>query len=533
MTSCGIGEHREAALLCRVRGDETRPRGPVGDEGAEAPYREIVATAVDAIALIDEDGTILTFNPAAEEIFGYPAREVVGRPASLLLRDPIGATRDLYLAAGGRRIVDIGRDAVGRRKDGSAFPLDLSAAEWVDNGRRFVTATMRDGTLRRQAEADLRDLGARLSAVLESTADSVILVDRAWRISFANGQARGRFGRAGGDPVGTGLWDFWPRDDGDRLRRMLEDALERQAPQAREVFIAALATWLEIRAHPWDGGLALFVRDIGERKEAERQRQILEHQLRQSSKMAALGRLASGISHDFNNLLLAMGNMVALAADTLPEAAEAREHLALVSQAVERAGGLVGQILAFCRQEEPRRERVRLSRVIAEVLDLVQTTIPATIALRPRLAYRGSVLGDPVQLHQIVVNLAMNAADAIGRRPGTIAIDLDRAGADDERRLSLPAGDYVRLVVRDDGAGMSAEVLERAFEPFFTTKKAGEGTGLGLAIVHGIVTAHGGAILVDSRPGAGTAFTIYLPRPRRDRAGDVAGLAMPAPGREP
>lgn len=511
MTTCGASQPGGRAIVDLAAHAGGRMAYSGGGDG-DGLYRTIFDTAVDAIAVVDEAETIRAFNRAAEEIFGYRADEVIGRRVDLLLPDGLRAARDLYLASGPRKITDIGREVSARRKDRSVFPLDLSAAEWDDGGNRFVTATMRDATLRKQGEEELRAVTDRLSAVLESTTDSVILIDRQWRLSFLNRRARGCFGPADGGMVGARFWDLWPGDEGDPARAALIAAFEGQRACVLEDFVAAREAWFEIHAFPWDGGLALFLRDVTERKAAERERQAVAFNLRQTSKMEALGRLSGGISHDFNNLLMVMGHMVEIAGDTLPEGAEAREPLTQVGRAVERATELVRQILAFSRRDEPRRERVCLSQIVGEALALVAVAIPSTISLRRRIAAPGDVLGDPTQLHQVVMNLAMNAADAIGDRAGHIDVGVDEAVIDVAQHLSLPPGAYVRLTVRDNGIGMSADILERAFEPFFTTKSVGEGTGLGLAVVHGIITGHGGAVLIDSTPGAGTVLSVYLPR---------------------
>lgn len=233
--------------------------------------------------------------------------------------------------------------------------------------------------------------------------------------------------------------------------------------------------------------------------------------LREASRMEALGWLAGGISHDFNNLLLAMGHLVEIAAATLPADAEAHEPIALVGRAVERAAALVARIMAFSREDSPRRELVNLARVVADAASLIEAVIPATIVLSHRECDPCEVVGDPYDLHRVVMNLAMNAADAIGESPGHIDIGVGSLCIAPGEPGPAPPGAYARLTVRDDGIGMTAETAARAFDPFFTTKAAGGGSGLGLAVVHGIVAAHGGAVAIDSAPGAGTSVSVYLP----------------------
>lgn len=257
------------------------------------------------------------------------------------------------------------------------------------------------------------------------------------------------------------------------------------------------------------------VRDITDAKRAE------ESRLR-SQKLEALGTLSGGIAHDFNNILLAITGNARLAAADLPSGHPAQESLGQIARAGERAADLVRQVLAFSRAEEPRRERIDVGAVVGEAIQLVRAILPPLVEVHshaePGLS---AVVADSTQVHEIVVNLATNAADAIGPAGGRIEFHLDEVGVDDsdaDRALALPPGRYVRLLARDTGHGMEPAVAERIFDPFFTTKGPGGGTGLGLSVVHGIVAGCGGAIGVDTAPGQGTTFRIYLPAAGPDGA---------------
>jgi nitrogen-specific signal transduction histidine kinase len=257
------------------------------------------------------------------------------------------------------------------------------------------------------------------------------------------------------------------------------------------------------------------VRDITERKLADAERARLEQRLRQAEKMEAVGRLAGGIAHDFNNILGGILGYAEMLVETVAEGSPQRRYAQNVLTAANRASGLVEQILSYSRSQRGKRVPVELDRIVAETLDLVRAKLAAGIVLETRLPAKPVfVIGDPTQLHQIVMNLCTNAVHAIGES-GTLRVTVDAEEVAAERAFAhttLSAGSYARLAVEDSGTGMDAATLERLFEPFFTTKEVGKGTGLGLSLVYGIVTDSAGAIDVASTPGAGSRFTIYLPR---------------------
>jgi PAS domain S-box-containing protein len=245
---------------------------------------------------------------------------------------------------------------------------------------------------------------------------------------------------------------------------------------------------------------------------AQRQAEL---RLRQAQKMESLGTLAGGIAHDFNNLLTGILGSAELVRLDLPPSHSAQRWLDNIGTAGARAKRLVQQILTFSRRTEGAYGPVDLARVVDEALRLLGSTLPPMVTIDARAdADCMGVTGDATQLHQVVMNLCTNAWHALPPEGGRITVHLGRAAITPEQRTAnpeLPVGDAVRLSVEDNGCGMSPEVLNRVFDPFFTTKEAGRGTGLGLAVVHGIVRNHGGAIVVQSTPGAGSRFEIYLP----------------------
>ena len=285
----------------------------------------------------------------------------------------------------------------------------------------------------------------------------------------------------------------------------------------------------------WTDDDIALLRTIGEifasalgREQAEAEKQTLELRLRHAQRMEALGTLAGGIAHDFNNILAAILGYAEMALGRLRRDSRAWQHVQEVRKAGERARDIVDRILAFSRRTEQRHRPVRMRPLLEETASLLRASLPPTVTLRMRLPDEDAiVLGEPSRLQQVVINLCTNAAQAMDAQ-GVIDVEIDLVAIATERALShgaLAAGRYVRLTVRDRGHGMDAATLERIFEPFFTTKAVGTGTGLGLAMVHGIVSDHGGAMNVRSRPGAGSSFEAYFRQAEAPPADDDRGEA--------
>ncbi len=250
------------------------------------------------------------------------------------------------------------------------------------------------------------------------------------------------------------------------------------------------------------------------RREVEQQR--LEEQLRHAQKIEAIGTLSGGIAHDFNNILGIILGYTDLALLEVPEGTSLQRKLNEVIKASGRAKDLVNQILTFSRQREQERRPIQIGFIVKEVLKMLRASLPATIEIRKNVdSGLGTVLSDPTQIHQVLMNLCTNAAHAMREKGGILEVTLSDVDIDSEtasRHMDLAPGQYQKLTVSDTGHGMDARVMERIFEPFFTTKKPGEGTGMGLSVVHGIVRSLGGAITVKSQPGKGSTFEIFLPR---------------------
>jgi signal transduction histidine kinase/ActR/RegA family two-component response regulator len=257
-------------------------------------------------------------------------------------------------------------------------------------------------------------------------------------------------------------------------------------------------------------------KEIEIRQKFERERAELEKQLFQLQKMETIGTLAGGIAHDFNNILTPIMGYTDMALEELPEESNLRFDLEQINNAALRGKNLVQQILTFSREVDLNKKPIQIQPIVAEVLNLLKSSFPPTVEIRQQLDTKiGTVLADPTHIHQIIMNLCTNANHAMMKTGGILEVKLDALTVDQKSALKVPnlkKGDYIRLTISDTGHGMDIKTKERIFEPFFTRKEVGSGSGLGLSVVHGIINNYGGAIVVDSNPGEGTTFTIYLPK---------------------
>jgi len=260
-------------------------------------------------------------------------------------------------------------------------------------------------------------------------------------------------------------------------------------------------------------------RDVTKKKEAEKEKKALEEQLRQSQKMEAIGTLAGGIAHDFNNILSAIMGYGELAQMDLPASSKSREYIAQVLKASNRAKELVKHILSFSRKDADDRVPVQITPIVKEIMKLLRAGIPTTVEIEELIDIDdGVILANPTQVHQVLMNLATNAAQAMEETGGLLSVAVQSESILEDQLTGPPvntvieSGAYVKLTVKDTGPGIVPEIMDKIFDPYFTTKETGKGSGVGLAVVHGIVTGSGGAVRVESRLGLGTSFHVYFPK---------------------
>ncbi len=362
----------------------------------------------------------------------------------------------------------------------------------------------------------------RYRTLFENAGDAIFVLDFKGRILDANRIACERLGYARKELLSLNWNDIEAREPNeesgkDRLEELRQEGhlifeTSHKRSDGKIIPIEMSSCTTEYDREPT---ILIIARDITERKEAEKEKALLQTQLKQAQKMEAIGTLAGGIAHDFNNILTPISGYTELALRKIPENSKARNNLEQVLTAVQRAKGLVQQILTFSRQDGQKRCSLEIKSIIKEALKLLRASLPATIEIRSHINASGSVIADPTQIHQVMLNLCTNAHHAMRENGGTLEIrldDIDLTPTESKHAPDLKPGPYVCLTVMDTGHGMNKDMLDRIFEPYFTTKPEGEGTGMGLSVVHGIVKNHGGDIIVESEPGIGSTFKVFFPR---------------------
>jgi PAS domain S-box-containing protein len=363
---------------------------------------------------------------------------------------------------------------------------------------------------RRKAERSLRESERRFRTLFDNLFDAQLLVDTQGRICKANRAACELLGRSMADLNGRSIADLFHEKEAGKVTTALANAA-----RSGSVYVDEMVLWGKGRSRiPVEGGgvgvdmdgrrhVVFSFRDISHRKQ-------LQIQLQQSQKMEAMGSLASGISHDFNNILSAIIGYTEIVRMDLDQTSLAYRNLEQVLAAGKRAKDLVQQILTFSRQADGVREAVKVRSVVVEALKLIRATLPSSIRIVQQLDSHACVHCDPTHIHQICINLCSNAGHAMEPDGGQLDVRMTDITLDDDRH-GLAPGKYVCLSVADTGKGIDDSVMGKIFDPFFTTKAFGKGTGMGLSVVHGIVTTAGGSITAKNRRDRGCRFEVLLP----------------------
>ena len=493
----------------------------------EARLKAVVDTAVDGVILIDARGTVLKFNPACERLFGFSAAEVVGQNVKMLMPASFRAEHDGYLTnyhrTGVAKIIGIGREVVGQRKNGTTFPMDLSVGEAKEEGESIFVGIIHDLTERKRAEQAIREAAQRLKAVVDTAVDGVILIDARGQVMMFNPACEALFGYGAAEVIGRNVKMLMPSPFRGEHDRYLSNYLTTRVPKI-------IGIGREVSGRRKDGTTFPMELSVGEAMQDDgpvfvgiihdlTERKRTSEQLFQAQKMETVGQLSGGIAHDFNNLLtVIIGN-----AESLSEVLKARPDLRKLAEAIisagERGAELTQRLLAFSRRQTLQPSRIDCNQLVDKMGRLLRRTLREDIDIANTLdsELRGA-FADPAQLESALLNLALNAQDAMPSG-GRITISTANASLDEQYRSThpeVPTGDYVMVAVTDDGDGMPPEVLARAFEPFFTTKDVGKGSGLGLSMVYGFVKQSNGHVAIYSEVGLGTTVRIYLPVARSD-----------------
>ena len=488
--------------ICFVQDISGRKRAEEMLRQSDARFHGLFQAAPDAILIVDQQRTILDANAATERLFGYAPGELQGKPVEILVPVAVRVRHEQHCAnfdrEGRPRPMGSGLDLFGCRKDGSEFPVDIMLGPLALEGARFTLCVVRDITERRRAEERARHLAMfpelNPNPVLEFAADGALV--------YQNPAANTMVLKIGA----TGLADILPAD----TVAIVADCLATGQPRQQLVTAHGRNTF-SWSFHPVGAQRVVhcYIADITERTQ-------LEEQLRQAQKLEAVGQLAGGVAHDFNNLLTAIIGHLGLLQDNPKLTPDMNESITEIARAANRAANLTSQLLAFSRQQVIDIHALDLNDVAAQLGKLLRRLLGEDIAIHQQLAPERLVFrGDSGMIEQVVVNLAVNARDAMSGG-GTLRITTgserrERPGREGQSAAPQPES-FVCLTIGDSGCGIPPEILPRIFDPFFTTKEVGKGSGLGLATAFGIVQQHEGWIEVESEPGKGTVFRILLPR---------------------
>jgi PAS domain S-box-containing protein len=514
---------------------EPRPSLAVKTMTAVLLSADLLEALPDAIVAVDRDGTIVQVNSQAQQLFGYDRDELVGHSVEMLVPESYRKRhhhhRESFARTPKTRRMGADLDLYGRRRNGSEFPVEISLSPVSAEKGTFVLSAIRDITDRKRIAEELRraneelyrrtaeqlgDYRSRLASIIDSSEDAILSKDLNGTIMSWNKGAERIYGYAPEEVIGKPISMLTPADRPDEISGILQKIASGASIEHYEsvrVTKDGRRLDLSISVSPLRNaigevvGASAIARDITGQKRAE-------SQLRQAQKMEAIGRLAGGVAHDFNNILGIINACTEFLRDRIDPAGEPVVYVENIKKAIDRGTSLTRQMLAFSRTSAIQPRVLDLNERLQEISKLLRPLLgdDVEILIVPR-SPTAVVEADPGQLDQIVVNLAVNARDAMPRggkfilETGSVRFDQEFA----EHHQAMPAGKYVLLAVSDTGSGMDEATVARIFEPFFTTKEPGKGTGLGLATVYGIVKQSAGHILVYSELGHGTTFKIYLP----------------------
>ncbi len=375
----------------------------------------------------------------------------------------------------------------------------------------------------KKADLEIRKSNVLLNAVMDGASDAIFIKDLKHRYLMANRAACDAFDQPVENVLGHTDYDLLPMESADYIHAQEETVIELGIETRSDLKLNTSKgdTYWLVNNGPYldkDGniiGLIGIARDITQYKKTEKEKEALESELRQSHKMEAVGTLAGGIAHDFNNILAAIMGYSEMIGFELSEDSAEKQYIAEVMKASNRAKNLVKQILAFSRKSEQSRSPVQFQIVLKEALQLLRASIPTTIEIKSEIEGDcGDIYADATQIHQVIMNICTNAAQAMDDKGGVMTVtlnqkELSKDSIQNEPHLKL--GRYIRFSVQDTGMGIEKDIEERIFDPYFTTKEIGKGSGMGLSVVHGIVKNHDGIITVESILGKGTVFNVYFP----------------------
>lgn len=493
----------------------------------------ILEAIPDAVAAVNQQGVIVQVNSQTEALFGYTREELIGQKIEILVPERQRPHHDLHREQFHRqpkiRRMGSGLDLYGRRRDGSEFPVEISLSPVTTGDGMIVLSAIRDISDRKRIEQELRraneeldrrksrelrDYQNRLALIVDSSQDAIIGKNLDGIVTHWNKSAEDIYGYTAQEMIGKSITTLAPPERVDEIPAILRKI---RAGERVEYFESVRVTKDKRKLHvsisvspihDADGnvvGASTIARNITAQKK-------VEDQLRQSQKMEAVGRLAGGVAHDFNNLL----GIVTACSELLRSRVDvdSLEYIDNIHEAAKRGASLTRQLLAFSRRQPTQTQLLDLNDRLKEVSKLLKPLMGEDVEIVLRAHSDNAVVeADPGHLDQVIVNLAVNARDAMPRG-GRLVVETSVSDFDEsfaQEHPPMTAGRYVMMAISDNGIGMDEATRSRIFEPFFTTKETGKGSGLGLSTVYGIVKQSGGHIWVYSELGHGTTFKIYLP----------------------
>ncbi|RPI76783.1 MAG: PAS domain-containing sensor histidine kinase, partial [Desulfobacteraceae bacterium] len=486
---------------------------------SEENYRQLFEMESDALFLIEKNsGRILDVNTSAATLYGYNKEELLELCDADLSVVPVSNGKSIDQSLGPILV------RLHRKKSGTVFPVEITASHFDYQGEKVHLAAIRDISDRKRAEETLRESEERFRTIFENSSDGILIVDaEAQKIFFSN-ETLCRMLQYDLEELKTLTLqavhpsEDWPQIAGQFVKLVHKEiAVSREIPVKRKdgtllyTDISAAAITINNKNY-----VSAFFRDITERKQAEEERRRLDAQMLQTQKLESLGVLAGGIAHDFNNMLMVVMGNADLALQDLSEYSPARSTLAEIVKTASRASELCKQMLTYSGKSSSVMKTMNLSEAVEEMSRMIEFSISKKAVLHYYLSKNlPAIKADATQVRQIILNLIINASEALGDKGGSISVRTELMECDQSFLLKeqllddLLEGFYVYLEVRDTGCGMDRATLEKIFDPFFSTKFTGR--GLGLSTVQGIVRNHGGAIKVYSEAGKGSIFKIFFP----------------------
>ncbi len=484
---------------------------------SEERFRVLVEQAADCMILHDLDGAVRDVNPHACETYQYSREKLLKMNVSELAPGYSELLKQSAFMDSLEPYQPFTFDAKQVKKDGETMDVEVRGCLIYLRGEKLILGMWRDISRHRTAIQQLQKSRANILNIIEKNPDAVFITDDEHNIVFANAMAEKMFGRKRGELVGSPFGILLAEDSPTEIEFV---SLEGKTGNGE----------MRVIDFEWEGKPAslVMIRDITTRKKTEETLKERERQLRQSQKLEAIGTLAGGIAHDFNNILSAVMGFTELSLYEVEKGSDLESNLMEVYSAGKRATDLVRHILTFARQTEDEFKPVKVSLIAKEALKLLRSTIPTSVEIRQNMRSESLVMADPTRIHQILMNLCTNAAQAMEENGGRLEVSLlDEIidGSASGPASHVEPGEYLKIVVSDTGRGIPEKHIPLIFEPYFTTKDIGEGTGLGLAVVHGIVKGCRGDIVVESEMGKGTTFSVYLPaiRQRTEKKTEAAG----------